>query len=286
MPLIANLTELTAGNLDAADFIVAYDASAGTDKKVPADEILEPLLSTFGKTLIDDADAAAFLTTVGITALGQTLLDDANAAAVLTTLGLDADLATLAIPANLTVDSFATGWADDADAATLRSTLGISSPWTYGSQVATTSGNTVTLTTAIPSDCVEVEVHINVQSITASAWVGIDIYGASGHSDSGYKSSDNWGNAASQTENSYTSHFIFASSAGVSGGTLHSGVMRLWKRSSGNDEWFCEYLVGAGTGHCKWGVGWKDVTETLTSIDITTSGTFDAGEARVRYRGL
>jgi hypothetical protein len=43
--------------------------------------------STYGKTLIDDADASAAQTTLGISTFIKTLLDDANAAAALTTLG-------------------------------------------------------------------------------------------------------------------------------------------------------------------------------------------------------
>lgn len=44
-------------------------------------------LTAAGRALLDDADAAAQLTTLGISAFVQTILDDANAAAVLTTIG-------------------------------------------------------------------------------------------------------------------------------------------------------------------------------------------------------
>jgi hypothetical protein len=46
-------------------------------------------ISTFGATLVDDADAAAARTTLGISSFGATLIDDANAAAARTTLEVD-----------------------------------------------------------------------------------------------------------------------------------------------------------------------------------------------------
>lgn len=49
--------------------------------------------STFFKTLIDDANAGAVLTTLGVTSAAQSILDDASTAAILTTLGLTATAA-------------------------------------------------------------------------------------------------------------------------------------------------------------------------------------------------
>jgi hypothetical protein len=70
-----------------------------------------------------DAD----LTTIAasITAAGHALLDDANAAAQIATLGLDADIATLALPASTTISAFGKTLVDDADAATALGTLGL-----------------------------------------------------------------------------------------------------------------------------------------------------------------
>ena len=45
-------------------------------------------ISDFSKTVLDDTDGAAFMTTLGITSFAQTFLDDADAAAVKTTLGI------------------------------------------------------------------------------------------------------------------------------------------------------------------------------------------------------
>lgn len=60
-----------------------------------------------------------------ITAAGLALLDDANAAAQIATLGLDADLATFALPASTTISAFGATLVDDADASAARTTLGL-----------------------------------------------------------------------------------------------------------------------------------------------------------------
>jgi hypothetical protein len=60
-----------------------------------------------------------------ITAAGAALLDDANAAAQIATLGLDADIATFALPASTTISAFGKTLVDDADAATAIATLGL-----------------------------------------------------------------------------------------------------------------------------------------------------------------
>lgn len=67
----------------------------------------------------------ADLSLYSVSAFAETILDDADAAAVLATLGLDADLATFALPASTTISAFGKTLVDDADAAAARTTLAI-----------------------------------------------------------------------------------------------------------------------------------------------------------------
>jgi hypothetical protein len=63
-------------------------------------------------------------TLLGITAAGAALLDDANAAAQIATLGLDADIATLSLPASTTISAAGAALIDDANAAAQLVTIG------------------------------------------------------------------------------------------------------------------------------------------------------------------
>lgn len=58
--------------------------------------------TAFGRSLVDDADAGAALTTLGVSAYAKTILDDADAAAVRTTIGAQPSDAELTAIAGLT----------------------------------------------------------------------------------------------------------------------------------------------------------------------------------------
>ena len=86
--------------------------------------------TVFARTLLDDANASAALSTLGVSDYAKTILDDANAGAALSTLGVSDYAKTLlddasasAALSTLGVSDFIKTLLDDADAATARATL-------------------------------------------------------------------------------------------------------------------------------------------------------------------
>lgn len=73
--------------VDRASCYLTFDAS-GNPTATSTLSTGTATISAFGRTIIDDANAAAVFTTLGISAYAQTLLDDASASATRTTLGV------------------------------------------------------------------------------------------------------------------------------------------------------------------------------------------------------
>jgi hypothetical protein len=90
--------------LDAGEVVRVNAAGTALEGALPADMDLA-LVSAFVETLLDDADASAFLTTLGVSAFAKTLLDDANAAAARITLQLEAVRADIASATTLDLDA-------------------------------------------------------------------------------------------------------------------------------------------------------------------------------------
>jgi len=181
------LNELAAALGDDANFSTTITTSIGTKLNSSA-------VSAFGLTLVDDADAAAARTTLGlgtaattaatayataaqgtkadnalpaanVSVFGGTLIDDADAAAARTTLGLGTAATTAAtayataaqgtkadaaLP-SASVSVFGLSLIDDADAAAARTTLGLGTAATTASSAYATAAQGATADAALPA---------------------------------------------------------------------------------------------------------------------------------------
>lgn len=111
---------------DVTDFTNVQSAGAVMDSEV---------------TDLDGIKSLTVPNNTTISSFGATLVDDANAAAAIATLGLDADLATFSVPASTTISTFGASLVDDTDAATARGTLGVDAAGTDNSTDVTLAGS-------------------------------------------------------------------------------------------------------------------------------------------------
>jgi hypothetical protein len=109
---LSNLTYAAAGH-------TGFEPAKGADDNFVTDAQFT-LISAL------DADLATFSVPASttISTAGAALIDDANAAAQIATLGLDADIATLSLPASTTISTAGAALIDDANAAAQLTTLG------------------------------------------------------------------------------------------------------------------------------------------------------------------
>ena len=143
-------SELSFPDPEAGKYIVwKTDLTGFTNVNVVLNDG-EIALSDFGESVVAATDADTLQDLLEISAFVKTLLDDADLAAVLTSLGLDTDLATLALPASTTISAFGKTLVDDADAATARTTLGI--PGSVVQSVSAVVTALVSGTTVMPID--------------------------------------------------------------------------------------------------------------------------------------
>ena len=139
-------SELSYPDPEAGKYIVwKTDLTGFTNVAVVLND-REIALSEYGESVVAATDADILQDLLEISAFVKTLLDDADLAAVLTSLGLDTDLATLALPASTTISAFAKTLLDDAAAANARATLGVLDKVVqvvYSEVTALVSGSTV-----------------------------------------------------------------------------------------------------------------------------------------------
>jgi len=162
--------------------------------------------------------------------------------------------------------------------------------WTYTPQTATTAGATVELTTVIPPWATEIEVIFKgVSTNTSNQPPIIQLGDSGGYETSGYDASANHMSTGSVAGSfGYTDGFYAMRIPSQSAADIFDMVFRLTRWDPDEHYWDC---VGdgnlAGASSRLFAYGKKTLSAALTSIRLTTPGgsaTFDAGEARVRYR--
>jgi hypothetical protein len=286
---VSAMTELAAGATAAGDWMVVEDLTAGTARKIALSNVLDAVTTDFSKSWMDDANAAAVMTTLGIDSFAQDWLDDADLDAFLTTVGLDVDLADLSIPANTTITSAGATLAAIADAATARDTLVVSDGWTWGSvATANDSSDSLELITGLSDENRVIKVLVNnIVCTNTSDHLVIQLGDEDGYDIAGYATQVIRLYGAVGDETTATSGFSCSRAGSTSGGTSRGGVGIL-HNMGGTDRWLCSYHGSrpATVNRLIMSVGHINMGKALTKIrlNITGGANIVSGTARVKYR--
>lgn len=161
--------------------------------------------------------------------------------------------------------------------------------WTYTTQTATTSGTAVALSTSIPAGTTEIEILLNGVSTDAantSPIVRLGYGGTPTYETTGYTCRAGTVQAAGGAFQSDTDGFYLGLEAYFDAANTPSGIMRLVRWDTSEHLWLMSSTAGTSTS-VSYSFGTLTISAEITAIQLTTSGgtaTFDAGEARIRYR--
>ncbi|MGB1215527.1 MAG: hypothetical protein ACPG4X_19310 [Pikeienuella sp.] len=213
-------------------------------------------VTTFGKTLVAAADAAAARATLGLTSMATVTLLDED--------GMASDSATQ--PAS---QQSIKAYVDNSLAR-------------GGASVATTSGTAINISTAIPAGVAWVEVMFSGVSLSGTNDILIQISTGGTFKTTGYVSESGRMIGAALAVSSSTAGFIVNSSLG---GNEARGVMRIVRASDAGFSWIESHANRLSTTSAAAGGGEVSLGGTLDGIRITTTGanTFDAGTVYVRW---
>lgn len=160
--------------------------------------------------------------------------------------------------------------------------------WTYGSQVATTSGTTAELSAAVPAWATEIEVLLSgVSTNTANQPPMIQVGDSGGYDVTGYTCVTSIISSTSANEGSHTDGFETAAPVSYAAAEAMTGVLRLCRWDTAEHLWMATGQFVSGSVY--WGglAGSITPSAALDRVRLTTTSgaaTFDAGEARIRYR--
>ena len=205
-----------------------------------------------------------------ITAAGLALLDDANAAAQRTTLGLgSAAIADLTDDDDLSVDPDNLGTRGNMAAAIAAG----ASTWTELAPVATTSGTAVDLV-SLPSGITEFVLDLDLVSSNSTGDLLLQLGTGGVPTTTGYQSGGNISGTISQSTTGFISYLR-------QNGNAFSGTFSA-RRYSGN-IWHGT-ISGTVQGGGYAGAARIVLAGELDNLPLTlTAGSFDAGEMRLRY---
>ena len=226
-------------------------------------------LSAFGRTLIDDADAAAALTTLGAQAAGATL-------ASLEGLSLAAGDILYATAAD-TLARLAKGTAGQL----LQMNSGATAPeWVTLSSstvgpTATTSGTEVDF--AVSGTPNKIIIQFDAVSLSGTDDLLVQLGDAGGIETTGYVSSSSAGGTAVSS----TSGLVLFVGAAA---RVVAGEMTL-SRVGSSDRWISSHACGVSTTTAVMGGGSKTLSAAITTVRVTRTGssTLDGGNVSIRY---
>jgi hypothetical protein len=163
---------------------------------------------------------------------------------------------------------------------------GSGNKWTYGSQIATTSGTSQTLVSGLPDTLTEIEImYYDLSSSGATGGVPIIRLGDSGGFETtGYLSTICYGTSAEDDTNGLYIHDVTNWGAA----DVIRGILRLTRWHPTEHTWFSDGIGGnPAESTLRKHMGKKTLSSALTQIQvICQNGTssLDGGEMIVRYR--